>query len=198
MTPGLLLVLAQAFNVYQHEGIEDALEGGDYTTALHLIRVNYGLYSEAQLPILEKLGGEYIYTAFEVTRKIYGGGSREAARVYRKIAHSVSTNYEEIADLERLLWDIPEGDSPDAQLDFRLLEAEIRVAILRAHSELPIAAFRGLLGTDSVISMADSKNQALAQDFMFIRRCLRDAARLAEELGRVPEYNRIVSQINGK
>lgn len=195
---GLLLTLAEAFNQYDYSRIEGVLERGEYSEALHLIRINEGLYAPSQLPVIDRLKAEnrdYYYLHLSITRRIFGIGSIEAAQSLLSLTRNRIATYQDPKELLDLTWLFPEGDSPESKYELLMGEAELHLAIFRHHVRSPISDFQGGL-SDSMYSMMDNKAMEMTRTYMAIRRCINDAKEHAIALDKTREYNAFVEIVN--
>lgn len=197
MLPALVFIMAQAANVYSFELIEQYLEQKDYEQALFLTRVNMGLYSEAQLPILAELIKQYpryYYLKLSVSERAYGAGSSEAVKALLELsAWQVAVSSEPVTLFNLLQRYERQADTEPVEIDLLLGKARVGVAVMKMHMERPLAEYRTQSG--SIYGAMDERGMEVARAYSIVKRALDDAKVLVERhREKAGEYNKAVGE----
>lgn len=194
----LLLTLAEAFNTYDYTQLEELVESQQYGKALHLIRINEGLYSGTQLPVLDRLiesDPEYRYLRLQVIEHIHGRDSDEAVKALISIAYWQCSVFANPMDLYSLLERFDREPEGESKAGLYLAKAYIAKTLIDYYSSLNLIEYRS--AGDDLYMMQDQRNQDIQRAYYIALKALNEAQSAVKGYpGKTREYNVMVRSLN--
>jgi hypothetical protein len=204
----ILLVAATMGNAYDSSQLEEILalattsETAEvriqaYTAAYFLTRINMGLYSEQQLPIIEELiiltdDIDWRYRKNDIISRVYGRTSVESVEAVDSLArYKINTfsEFKDLTDAEEMYGIV--GLAGKAKLLMCLGLANARISIISYLTSQNLDFW----SAETALELQDLKNQQLTRYKMQLIESMHEAEEVMDS-SNVEEYNRLAELMN--